>query len=41
MIKSKLKQNVSLKVDGIHHRGIDDAKNITKIFKAVFNELKF
>jgi inhibitor of KinA sporulation pathway (predicted exonuclease) len=26
---------------GTHHRGIDDAKNITEIFKVVFDELNF
>ena len=26
-----------LKLDGTHHRGIDDAKNIAKIFKAYFD----
>lgn len=32
---------LGLKLDGTHHRGIDDAVNITKIFKEVFVELKF
>jgi len=32
---------LGLKLDGTHHRGIDDAVNITKIFKEVFGELKF
>lgn len=27
-----------LKLDGTHHRGIDDARNITKIFKAYFEQ---
>jgi inhibitor of KinA sporulation pathway (predicted exonuclease) len=31
---------LKLPLEGTHHRGIDDAKNITKIFKVVFNELK-
>ena len=29
-----------LKLDGTHHRGIDDARNIAKIFKAEFNNWK-
>jgi inhibitor of KinA sporulation pathway (predicted exonuclease) len=32
-------KSLGIELEGIHHRGIDDAKNITKIFKAVFNEL--
>lgn len=31
---------LNLSLDGTHHRGIDDARNITKIFKSVFEELK-
>jgi inhibitor of KinA sporulation pathway (predicted exonuclease) len=31
---------LGLPLEGIHHRGIDDAKNITKIFVAVFDKLK-
>jgi len=31
---------LKLSLEGTHHRGIDDAKNIAKIFKVVFNELK-
>lgn len=27
--------------EGTHHRGIDDAKNITKIFKKIHSNLKF
>lgn len=29
---------LNIPLDGTHHRGIDDALNITKIFKAVYNE---
>ncbi|MDP4183434.1 MAG: 3'-5' exonuclease [Bacillota bacterium] len=32
---------LGLKLEGTHHRGIDDALNITKIFKEVFEELRF
>ncbi len=32
---------MGFKLDGTHHRGIDDARNITKIFKAIFYDLKF
>lgn len=31
---------LKLPLDGTHHRGIDDAKNITKIFKACFGKWK-
>ncbi len=30
---------LGLELEGTHHRGIDDAKNIAKIFKTVFNDL--
>ncbi|MNV83539.1 hypothetical protein D3C71_1773530 [compost metagenome] len=30
-----------LKLEGTHHRGIDDAKNITKIFIKNFDNWKF
>jgi 3'-5' exoribonuclease 1 len=29
-----------LELDGTHHRGIDDARNISKIFKANFSKWK-
>jgi inhibitor of KinA sporulation pathway (predicted exonuclease) len=32
---------LKLSLDGTHHRGIDDAINITKIFKACFGQWKF
>ncbi len=32
---------LGIQLEGTHHRGIDDAKNISKIFKSVFQELKF
>jgi len=31
---------LDLQLEGTHHRGIDDAKNIAKIFKVVFEDLK-
>ncbi len=31
---------LGLPLEGTHHRGIDDAKNITKIFMEVFDKLK-
>lgn len=31
---------LGLPLEGTHHRGIDDAKNIAKIFKTVFDDLK-
>ena len=31
---------LNLPLDGIHHRALDDAKNIAKIFKIIFPELK-
>ncbi|MCX7749899.1 MAG: exonuclease domain-containing protein [Clostridia bacterium] len=31
---------LGLPLEGTHHRGIDDAKNIAKIFKTVFHELE-
>jgi len=31
---------LGLPLEGIHHRGIDDARNITKIFITVFDKLK-
>jgi inhibitor of KinA sporulation pathway (predicted exonuclease) len=30
---------LNLSLEGTHHRGIDDAKNISKIFKAIYPEL--
>lgn len=33
--------HLGLALEGTHHRGIDDARNIAKIFKAVFSGLKF
>lgn len=33
-------EKLNLPLEGVHHRGIDDAKNITRIFKIVFPELK-
>lgn len=30
---------LGISLEGTHHRGIDDAKNISKIFKSVFNEM--
>ena len=30
-----------LKLDGTHHRGIDDAKNIAKIFIKYFEQWEF
>ncbi|MFA6048214.1 MAG: 3'-5' exonuclease [Parcubacteria group bacterium] len=38
MKKALNKLNLSL--EGTHHRGIDDAKNIARIFKVIFSELK-
>ena len=32
---------LKLSLDGIHHRGIDDAKNISKIFRSCFGQWKF
>lgn len=32
---------LEIPLEGTHHRGIDDAKNIAKIFIRVFSELKF
>jgi len=32
---------LGLSLEGRHHRGIDDAKNIAKIFRQVFDELSF
>jgi inhibitor of KinA sporulation pathway (predicted exonuclease) len=29
---------LKLPLEGTHHRGIDDAKNISKIFKACFKQ---
>ena len=31
---------LNLPLEGTHHRGIDDAKNIAKIFRVIFSELK-
>jgi inhibitor of KinA sporulation pathway (predicted exonuclease) len=31
---------LKLPLDGTHHRGIDDAKNIAKIFKTCFGQWK-
>jgi inhibitor of KinA sporulation pathway (predicted exonuclease) len=35
---SKALNILGISLDGTHHRGIDDALNISKIFKAVFDE---
>jgi len=35
----KALNKLNLPLDGAHHRGIDDAKNIVKIFKKVFLEI--
>lgn len=32
---------LDLPLDGTHHRGIDDAKNIAKIFVRIFDKLEF
>lgn len=32
---------LKLRLEGTHHRGIDDAKNIAKIFKACFGQWRF
>lgn len=32
---------LNIPLEGVHHRGIDDARNISKIFIKIFNELKF
>ncbi|MEC0180666.1 exonuclease domain-containing protein [Paenibacillus peoriae] len=32
---------LNLPLEGTHHRGIDDAKNISKIFVKIFDQLKF
>lgn len=32
---------LGLKLDGTHHRGIDDARNIAKIFVKIFDNLQF
>lgn len=32
---------LGIKMEGTHHRGIDDARNITKIFIQIFTKLKF
>lgn len=32
---------LKLPLEGTHHRGIDDAKNIAKIFVKIFDQLKF
>lgn len=32
---------LNLKLDGTHHRGIDDARNIAKIFVEIFPQLNF
>lgn len=36
----KALNKLNLPLEGTHHRGIDDAKNIARIFKAVFFDLK-
>jgi len=35
----KALNKLNLPLEGTHHRGIDDAKNIARIFKVVFSEL--
>lgn len=37
----KALQKESIELEGTHHRGIDDARNIAKIFKVYLNEFKF
>lgn len=37
---AKALQLLDLPLEGVHHRGIDDAKNIARIFRAVFHELE-
>ncbi|MGV6935883.1 exonuclease domain-containing protein [Paenibacillus sp. CMM36] len=32
---------LNLPLEGTHHRGIDDAKNISRIFVKIFDQLKF
>ncbi|ADO59448.1 3'-5' exonuclease [Paenibacillus polymyxa] len=32
---------LKIPLEGTHHRGIDDARNIAKIFVAIFDDLKF
>jgi inhibitor of KinA sporulation pathway (predicted exonuclease) len=32
---------LGIQLEGIHHRGIDDAKNIFKVFVSIFQELNF
>lgn len=34
-------ENEGMKIEGTHHRGIDDAKNIAKIFIKYFDEWKY
>lgn len=36
---SRALELLGLPLEGTHHRGIDDAKNITRIFTAVFDDL--
>ncbi len=37
---SRALELLGIPLEGTHHRGIDDAKNITKIFVAIFDKLK-
>ncbi|MBP1308681.1 inhibitor of KinA sporulation pathway (predicted exonuclease) [Paenibacillus sp. 1182] len=32
---------LDIPLEGTHHRGIDDARNIAKVFVAIFDDLKF
>jgi inhibitor of KinA sporulation pathway (predicted exonuclease) len=34
-------RKLGIPMDGTHHRGVDDAKNIGKIFKFIHPKLKF
>ncbi len=38
---AKALEMCNLKLDGTHHRGIDDARNIAKVFVKIFPNLKF
>lgn len=37
---AKALQMLDLPLEGVHHRGIDDAKNIARIFRTVFHEFE-
>lgn len=38
---SKALRILNIPLEGIHHRGIDDAKNITKIFMKFYDDWKY